>query len=273
MNVPQFSFNLQNIPQLQSLPPIIQQSTPVMSSLGSSSLGVMSSLSAPNLQRSSMISQVGLHTPPMPAQPVPQTVTPERVPVVTENVPPQVAEYRQLSREERALRMVNPKLMATTAMRCYTCKKPIRQLALEELLRTGQSLARTMDELGYDRICCRDLITGEPAIVNLIKGLDQTNATINRMRHLTISNTAPSFTDRGTQFSSAPNYSGTGIRIVTEAPPGQMTLGLQCEPSQIVGTGGICIGIGESFAEEPVHTGDAFEYFMNELEDVDEDAD
>lgn len=57
-------------------------------------------------------------------------------------------------------------------IRC-TCGRVFKQILLEEGLKAGNKLAKVMDDLGYERICCRSKIIGSPAIVKLQKQIEK----------------------------------------------------------------------------------------------------
>lgn len=182
------------------------------------------------------------------------------------DVPPEVAEYRRLSREERALRMTNPRLLEVMAMRCTGCKKVVKQLPIENSLRSGKSLREVMDEQNYERICCRKQIQNEPVVVNIQKEMASEQSTINKMRNLSIASTAAALTGRGPIGVMTPSTGG--IRILDEAPPGLVQEGMQIfglsgDPTQ---QGGVYFtGLGESFLENRYQTGDAYEMQINQL--------
>ena len=194
------------------------------------------------------------------------------------DVPPEVVEYRRLSKEERALRMTDPRLLGAMAVRCTGCKKVIKQIPIETGLRSGKSLREVLDEGNYIRICCRKQIQNEPVVVNIQKEIGAEQSTINMMRNLSIASTAASITNRGPISGTfGLNVPQSGIRIVNEAPPGLIQEGIQIstlgsDPSE-QGRGGICYaGLTESFMETRPQTGDAFEMFMGQLE-TNEDVD
>jgi DNA-directed RNA polymerase subunit N (RpoN/RPB10) len=165
--------------------------------------------------------------------------------VKTVPVPYEVEEYRRLSREERALKQTNPRLLTAMAIRCTVCKKVIKQLKIEEALLSGQTLRQVMDSQDYIRICCRKQIQNEPAVVNIQNQMASQQNTINMMNDLSISSTAASLTGRSTFNTSAfgPVPSQSKIRILNEAPPGMVQ-----ESVQLYGPNASTIGISDSFA-------------------------
>lgn len=140
----------------------------------------------------------------------------------TSQVPPEVAEYRRLSSEERALRITNPRLLSVMTLRCTGCKKVIKQLAIEEALKSGKSLKQVLDEQDYVRICCRKQIASEPVVVNILKETSEQQSTIDKMRNLTLLTTAA--TTIGRSGTIQPTEST--IRILEEMPPGLIQEGL-----------------------------------------------
>ena len=58
-------------------------------------------------------------------------------------------------------------------VRCTGCGKPIRQLAIEDSLSSGKSLRQTMDELNYKKICCREEIKSQPAVIKQLKQVEE----------------------------------------------------------------------------------------------------
>jgi DNA-directed RNA polymerase subunit N (RpoN/RPB10) len=120
-------------------------------------------------------------------------------------VPPEVAEYRRLSKEERALKIPNPRLLMTMPLRCMICKKVIKQLAIEEALKSGKTLRKVYDEQGYIRMCCRSQIGGEQVVVNLQNEMASQRSTMN----LSIASTG---------FGPTPIQ--PGVRIIDSASSG-----------------------------------------------------
>lgn len=73
-------------------------------------------------------------------------------------------------------------------VRCYACGETIRQIAIEESLRSGRSLRETFEELDYPLLCCRDLIRSQASVLNIEKEQQRENQ-IERTP-LTIENTS-----------------------------------------------------------------------------------
>jgi DNA-directed RNA polymerase subunit N (RpoN/RPB10) len=186
-------------------------------------------------------------------------------PTITTNVPPEVEEYRRLSKEERSLRITNPRLLSLMAMRCTSCKKVIKQLSIEEALRSGKTLREVLDEQDYIRICCRKQIQSEPVVVNIQKEMDSQRRTINRMNNLSINSTAAALMGRSPAINPLPS----GIRIMNEAPPGFSQPKIQIighttnttQQEQIYFPGS-----GESFLESRQPAGDAYNMYMGQLD-------
>lgn len=169
-------------------------------------------------------------------------------------IPPEVAAYRQLSKEERSLKMTNPRLLDVMAMRCTGCKKVIKQLPIEDALRSGKSLKDVMDQQGYVRICCRKQIQNEPVVVQIQNEMKLGRRNIDKMNNLSVSTT------------------GVGnIRILNEAPPGLAHEGVQIfgiSSDPLEQQGGLYFqgGIAGGFTEgNRYSTGDAYEMYLNQL--------
>jgi DNA-directed RNA polymerase subunit N (RpoN/RPB10) len=199
-------------------------------------------------------------TPQLPEESQRPTAFVSRIQGVdTSYIPPEVADYRRLSKEERSLKMTNPRLLDVMAMRCTGCKKVIKQLPIEGALKSGKSLKDVMDEQGYIRICCRKQIQNEPVVVSIQNETALGKRNIDKMNNLSVSTT------------------GLGnIRILNEAPPGLANesvqlFGLTSNPLQqgnlyFQGIGGGGFTEGNRYS-----TGDAYERFMSQLdEDIDE---
>jgi len=142
-------------------------------------------------------------------------------------------------------------------MSCYSCGKVMRQLAIEESLKTGRTLRETMDELNYQRICCRTLIMESPSLVRLQKTL-QDHAQID-LTNLTLEATEARLPgDLSGFFVGETLFEPTDdLTVVDEAPPGALTdLG---QVDQICFT-----GQGPSLLEPTEHV-NTFQFFMNQL--------
>lgn len=63
--------------------------------------------------------------------------------------------------------------LALMPMACYSCGKIVRQLAIEDALRSGKTIAQVMNEMRYQRLCCRNTVTTAPSIIKLQKELEQ----------------------------------------------------------------------------------------------------
>lgn len=134
-------------------------------------------------------------------------------------------------------------------VRCYSCGKVIFQSALEHSLETGQTLAETMNELGYMRICCRGLIMSAPAIVKLQKQLEREKYTMRALTSLTLEATSGMSVR---QFPVQPERISS-LNIIDEAPPG------------IPRQAGICfVPTGESYLP-PDEDVDPFEVYMEQI--------
>lgn len=135
--------------------------------------------------------------------------------------------------------------LSAMPMQCYGCGKPLRHLSIVEALSGGKSLRETMDELNYQRLCCRQVIQTQPSIVSLRKRL-QSDQNIDQQLSsgLTLEATGP------IGATIAPR--GGGLQIVDEAPPGM-------EQTNTLFPGG-----AESFMED-AHI-NPFEYFVQQLE-------
>jgi DNA-directed RNA polymerase subunit N (RpoN/RPB10) len=187
-------------------------------------------------------------------------------------VPPEVMAFRQLSREEQALRAGNPREIALMAPVCYSCGKPILQVDIEDELKKGTPLRQILDQQHYIRMCCRKQIQEEPAVVNLLKQRQKQQAIEAQMRNLSLENTAAALINQ-TSLPMGPGLPGGNARIVTEVPPdiAQQTIQLNLR-GVVPKEQEVCLtGLNESFVEERVPTGDVFEYFMSRLEDRDDD--
>ena len=172
-------------------------------------------------------------------------------------VPPEVLEYRKLSREERALKQTNPRLLTAMAIRCTDCKKVINQLNIERALLTGQSLRDVMDSQNYIRICCRKQIQNEPAVVNIQNQMATQQNTVNLMNNLTLANTSAALTGRNSFNTLVPIQSK--MRILDSAPPGMVQ-----DSIQIFGQNNIAIG--DSFAgASPMQMRDSYSISVSNL--------
>jgi DNA-directed RNA polymerase subunit N (RpoN/RPB10) len=151
-------------------------------------------------------------------------------------------------------------------MRCYGCGEVIRQIAIEDSLKSGRSLKETLDQLDYPLLCCRDLIRGQVSVLEIEKR-KAAEARI-QATSLTLASTAQPST-----FSLGPGRSVSQLRVIDEAPPGTVETGIVF-PS-IEGGFGPIIGSEESFLQEGTSPGDAYQYFMmqaqGDLEGGDED--
>jgi len=93
-------------------------------------------------------------------------------------------------------------------LRCGSCGNFLIQIDLEESLRSGKDLQQTMDDLGYDRLCCRIEIGGAVPIVRLQKQLEREKQEEKIFGQLTVETT-------GNLMVGQPR-----IRIEENAPPG-----------------------------------------------------
>ena len=170
-------------------------------------------------------------------------------------VPQEVEAYRKLTREERALKQTNPRLLTAMAVRCTSCKKVIKQLSIEDALLSGQTLREVMDNQGYIRICCRKQIQNEPAVVNIQNQMALQSNTINMMNNLSISSTASALMGRRTFNSAIPSK----IKILDSAPAN-----LIHESIQLVGSN--TIGISDSFSgASPIQMRDSYSMSVENL--------
>lgn len=58
-------------------------------------------------------------------------------------------------------------------IRCFGCGKVMRQQAIETSLASGKSLAKTLDDLNYRRICCREQIRSQPSVSKQLKRIEE----------------------------------------------------------------------------------------------------
>src|SRR5665648_162676 len=139
-------------------------------------------------------------------------------------------------------------------IRCIGCGEVIFQLALEDSLNRGVSLKDTLDQLGYQKICCRSDIQAVPEVQRLLKRQQRSANIGSQLQRLTLANTAPlagfSFEPRS-PVSLAPMTGG--IRIVDYAPP------VGIEPSSDIQDLGTTYIEGE---QGPVNT---LEYYLRQI--------
>jgi len=124
-------------------------------------------------------------------------------------------------------------------VRCYSCGKVIRQIAIEQALESGKPLKEVMDQLGYDRICCRQTLIGSPVVIDIQKKKANDQNIIQQLR---------------AQPNNLVHQLGSSLRVIDQAPPG------------IVPTSSFVI---PEFLTQPVDNSDQinkpFEYFMAQL--------
>lgn len=65
-------------------------------------------------------------------------------------------------------KIYTPMHLQLMPIRCYNCGKPIRQLAIEKGIENGDIMA-SLNDLGYERMCCRNVILSSPVAVELRK--------------------------------------------------------------------------------------------------------
>lgn len=130
-------------------------------------------------------------------------------------------------------------------IRCYSCGKILRQLAIEEGIQSGQTLRETMDQLTYRRLCCRSVIMSSPRIVKIQKRFAREEQARIAFSNLTAEMTSGMNVQN---FAVGPERI-SNISILDEAPPGV--------PQQT----GICFAqMSDSFMDPDVPTVDAYEY-------------
>jgi DNA-directed RNA polymerase subunit N (RpoN/RPB10) len=150
-------------------------------------------------------------------------------------------------------------------MSCFSHGKIIRQLDIEDALMSGRTLKEAMEELGYKKLCCRQLITGAPSIIKLQKELESNpryNIESLRLEDTDIESVS-SFGLTGFIRSDQPSPQ-ISLTVVEEAPPGTI-LGPSTE-SELCFT-----GQGESLVPYEPTTEDSYEQFMSQIEQGDEE--
>lgn len=143
---------------------------------------------------------------------------------------------------------VLPVEIALLPVRCWSCGKVIVQDPIEDSINSGKTLRDTMDQLGYNRICCRRTIQTSPRIVYLINQQEASNKVVNYLNGLPVEITG---------VSTAPIDLGGNIRILENASVPSMYRGSFLPPAAEVET-------------QP--SVGAFEHFMGQIaHDEDED--
>jgi len=136
--------------------------------------------------------------------------------------------------------------LSTMPMVCYGCGLPMRHLSILNALHGGKTLREVMDELGYQRICCRKVIQAQPSLLKLQKQLANNQYIDQRLAALTLESTAPNY--------RATTHVG-GLQIIDEAPPMEMPLFFSDGGQFGIDGGDI----------------DPFEYFVNQNEAPDDE--
>ena len=130
--------------------------------------------------------------------------------------------------------------LSAMPMLCYSCGKPIRHMSLINTLKSGKNLFQTLNQLNYERMCCRNVIMTDASIIALQKQLQNEQYVTNQLSNLTLETTGPSFT-----IPSEGN-----LHIINEAPTDLIQNGLAM--------------FGDSYIEnEDINP---YEFFINELE-------
>ena len=138
-------------------------------------------------------------------------------------------------------------------MRCYGCGEVIRQIAIEDALKSGRNLKGTLDQLDYPLLCCRDLIRGQVSVLEV----EKRQAAEARIRNAPL-NLAT--TSRPSTFSLGTGRSTAGLRVIDESPPGTVETAISFSQPPVGGE--LITGSEESFLQEGATPGDAYQYFM-----------
>jgi len=210
----------------------ISQTTSVLEQIPSVTLQQSLSMTAVQPSTPSILSQLVQPHVQNVLTPLPVTTQISDIPVKTQNI------FTRKSRLRPELEFM--------PVRCYACRKVVRQQAIEKSLLEGVSLKETMDKLKYGRICCRMVIMEAPVIVDLQKQIEEQQKTEEVINTLTISNTGP---HESFNTTLTPKHN---IQILDDVPPGSDF--------------GICFtGVDEMLMEDGIDIEDAYGISMKEL--------
>lgn len=136
-------------------------------------------------------------------------------------------------------------------VRCYSCGEVIRQLAIEDRLRSGMSLRETLDDLDYPLICCRDLIRAQVPVLRI----EREQANLRRLEEMPL-----------TAITTGP----AGMRQFEDPPLPQSEVTV-VEPSEMLDYSGELIAeseVEDLLDEEPAD--DAYSRFAREVQEEEE---
>src|SRR5579875_2534113 len=164
-----------------------------------------------------------------------KSIIPPPKSIVPENVP-ETIETEEIKEEET---ITKPKIISLSSrrwvprqgiesfthaamhlmpVRCYTCNKVLKQVEIENALKSGKNLRDVLDELKYRKICCKMRIMSSIPIVQLQKELETKKLIETKLEenNLTLEDTG---SIENVEF---PIVTGTKIRILDNYEPGMM---------------------------------------------------
>ncbi len=179
--------------------------------------------------------------------------------------------------QERNIYAGMPPDLALMPISCYSCLKMMYQTTIEEALEEGKSLKDVMDELGYQKICCRRTIMTAVPIVALQRRLQHEQQANQLFRgglsQLSIEETGPpagymrSLDTTNYDFSNNGRVQlGGNLQILDQAPPGS-TASSFCLSDLTAGQFGL---VTEGAGEGDINP---FEHYMQQVGQDDQDGD